>query len=436
VSGRPFHTAGFGARRDVESRGGTALSAKGRPAMPYGWGRVSYSYEDRLPWMNLPFPETEYRERIERVRARMRERGVDCLVVVGNRAEGSNVRYLSNFEDFYGGESYVVIPLAGEPGFTTNAVMHGEPMHSGIQDVWMRDVRCAAAPRTVTGSASPATVFDHVEDFVTERGCAEGAIAVVADIGGGEVVDFLQKTFPGARISTDRLFLRPQRAIKSPREIEAMRKACHLADVAMKAAMDAVAPGVSEFDLAAEANYAMFKAGAEHQAFAIALTAGPRSGFKHMAPTHYKVKRGDIVYIDVGGRYMGYYSDCSRQRVCGEPNAEQLRFMETQIRIVEDVMAAAKPGAFIGDLAKIGIAIAEAAGYADYLYFRGHGIGCAVQDLPAFAPGNPVALEVGNVFCFEPMLVRKEFGTACWEDIWAVTTTGVERLNRCQIRWW
>jgi Xaa-Pro aminopeptidase len=412
------------------------MSAKNKPAMPYGWGRVAYSYQDRLPWMNLPFSVEEYHERIERVRARMREDGLDCLVVLGNRADTSNIRYLSNFEDFYGGETMVVIPASGAPGFTTNAVMHGEPMHSGIQDCWIEDARCAAAPRTVTGSAAPATLHDHVEDFIRERGCAEAGIGVEGEFNTEPLVAFLAETFPRARVRPAKGLLRSLRTIKSPREVEALRRAAHLADVGMQAAMDGVRPGVSEFDLAAEANFAMFKAGAEHPAFAIALTAGPRSGFKHMAPTHYKVRDGDIVYIDVGGRYMGYYSDCSRQRVCGEPSAEQRRFMETQIRIVEEVMAAAGPGAVIGDLAKIGISIAEAAGYGDYLYFRGHGIGCAVQDLPAFAPGNPAALQENMVFCFEPMLVRKEFGTACWEDMWRVTPTGVERLNECQVRWW
>jgi Xaa-Pro aminopeptidase len=116
-----------------------------------------------------------------------------------------------------------------------------------------------------------------------------------------------------------------------------------------------------------------------------------------MAPTGYRVREGDMVYIDVGGRYMGYHSDCSRQRVCGEPTAEQRRFMEAQIRIVEEVTRAARPGAVIGDLAKIGIALAQEAGYEQYLYFRGHGIGAAVQDLPAFAPGNPAALQENTI---------------------------------------
>jgi Xaa-Pro aminopeptidase len=143
-----------------------------------------------------------------------------------------------------------------------------------------------------------------------------------------------------------------------------------------------------------------------------------------------------MVYIDVGARYMGYHSDASRQRVCGDPNPDQRRFMETQIGIVDAVMAAAHPGAVIADLAKIAIERADEAGYGDALYFRGHGVGAAVQDLPAFAPGNPASLEQNMVFAFEPMLVRQGFGTACWEDDWVVTASGVERLNQCPIRWW
>ena len=78
--------------------------------MPYGWGRVPYSFQDRLPWMNLPFPVDEYHDRLNRLRARMATDGIDCLVVLGNRADNSNIRYLSNFEDFYGGETVIVVP--------------------------------------------------------------------------------------------------------------------------------------------------------------------------------------------------------------------------------------------------------------------------------------------------------------------------------------
>jgi Xaa-Pro aminopeptidase len=413
------------------------MGARNRPEMPYGWGRVPYTLNDRLKWMNLPFEVSEYQQRLERLRQQMVQNGLDVVVVVGNRADNSNVRYLSNFEDFYGGESIVVVPAAGNPGFTTNAIMHGEPMHSGIQDCWIEDVRCAAAPRTVTGNADAVTIFDHVEDFIRESGLtAKGKIGLVGEFNVDTLEAFLKDRFPDATVKHTSAILYGMRAIKSPAEIALMRKACHLADAGLSAAMNAVRPGVSEFDLSAEANYAMFKAGSEHPAFAIAVAAGPRSGFKHVAPTNNRVSPGDMVYVDLGGRYMGYYSDCSRQRVCGEPTAEQLRFMETQIKIVEEVTKAARPGAVIADLAEIGIKIARDAGYEQYLYFRGHGIGCATHDLPSFAPGNPKKLEENMVFCFEPMLVKYEFGTACWEDIWWVTSNGVQNLNECPIRFW
>ena len=157
------------------------MGARGRPEMPYDWGRVSYSLKDRLPWMNLPFDTSEYHQRIERLRRLMAQETIDVLVVVGNRADNSNIRYLSNFEDFYGGESIIVVPSQGDIGFTTNAIMHGEPMHSGIQDCWIEDVRCAAAPRTVTGNADPVTILDHVEDFINESKTGNGTIGIVGE---------------------------------------------------------------------------------------------------------------------------------------------------------------------------------------------------------------------------------------------------------------
>ncbi len=412
------------------------MSAKGRLAMPYGWGRVPYTYADRAPWMNLPFPVEEYRGRCRRLAGLMARDGLGCLVVLGNPADPTNVRYLTNFEDFYGGETLVVVTVDGEPGLTTNAVMHGEPMHSGIQDCWVEDVRCAAAPRTVTGAASPATVLDHLEDLLRERGCERAAIGVVGAGAVDRLTGFLGTTFPDAHVSSADSLLKEMRAIKSEAEVEVLRKACDVADQGARAAMDAVRPGVTEFELAAEANYAMFKAGAEHPAFALSVCAGPRAGFKHMAPTANPVRPGDMVYVDLGGRYMGYYSDISRQRVCGEPTGAQRHFMEAQIGIVEAVTEAARPGVVIADLAEIALALAREAGCEQDFYFRGHGVGCAVQDLPAFAPGNPAVLMENMVIAIEPMFVRQGFGTACWEDVWRVTASGMERLNRCPVRWW
>ena len=103
------------------------------------------------------------------------------------------------------------------------------------------------------------------------------------------------------------------RKIKSPREVEVLRIAARLADNAAIAAMGAVEPGATEFDIAAAANEQMFRGGAEHPAFPISVVAGARSGLKHMPPSGYTIRNGDMVFIDLGARYMGYCSDLSRE---------------------------------------------------------------------------------------------------------------------------
>jgi Xaa-Pro aminopeptidase len=400
--------------------------------MPYGWGKVPFAYEDRLRWRIMPFDEAEYEQRIERLRALMARDDIGCLLVLGNAADSANVRYLTNFDDLYGGETVVVVPADGEVVLVTNAVMHGEPMHSGITQVWPHDARAAAAPRTVTGGAQVVTVPDHVRDILA---------TVPAGSRIGLVGSWPEALISAVGLSSDALtrgdgLLAEVRKLKSPAEVEVLRKACFLADDAAVAAVRAIHPGATEFDLAAAANEAMFRGGAEHPAFPISVVAGARSGLKHMPPSDYTIADGDMVFFDLGARYMGYNSDLSRVTVCGSPSPEQLRFMETQAQIVEAVSIRIRPGAVIGDLAKIAIEMAEAEGYGDYLYFRGHGVGTGFTDPPALAPGNPAAFEEGMVFALEPMLVKFDFGCACWEDMWHVTADGVERLNQSPPRFW
>jgi Xaa-Pro aminopeptidase len=401
--------------------------------MPYGWGRVPFGYEDRLPWRILPFSDEEYEQRVARLRELMARDGLDCVLVLGSAADGATVRYLTNFDDLYGGETVVVVPLDGEVVLVTNAVMHGEPMHSGIPQVWPRDVRAAAAPRTVTGSASVVTVADHVRSALATlpAGAAIGLVGdwreqLVADVGlaGNE------------RVRRDVSVVAELRKLKSPAEVELLRRAAALADDAVVAALSAVQPGVTEWEVAAAANEAMFRGGAEHPAFPISLVAGARSGLKHLPPSDYAIEPGDMVFIDVGAKLMGYCSDCSRATVCGEPSDDQLRFLETQASIVEACAARIRPGVAVGDVAAVATELAADAGYSEYLYFRGHGVGTGLTDAPALAPGNPAPFEEGMVFALEPMLVKFGYGTACWEDIWHVTADGVERLNRSTPRFW
>ena len=75
-------------------------------------------------------------------------------------------------------------------------------------------------------------------------------------------------------------------------------------------------------------------------------------------------------------------------------------------------------------------------GYEEWFYFRGHGIGATTHIPPSFVPGSNAILERNMTFAYEPMLVRKGFGTACVEDLYVVTATGCERLSEAPEKWW
>jgi Xaa-Pro aminopeptidase len=401
---------------------------------PYGWGRVGYSWAEREPWLHLPFPVSEYEGRVDRIRKMMAARGLNGLLVHGTRAERAPIRYLSNFEDFYTGDTLMVIPSSGAVGLTTNAVMHGEPMHSGIQDTWVRDVRCAPHPRTVDYQTT--TIYDHLEDFLTERGLVTGTLGVSGEYA-YHAREFLKQKFPGLRLVDATSLVGEAMMRKSDAEVRLMKEVALMSDAGMIAFMKAAEPGVSEHDLAAEANYAMFKAGAEDTAFPLAACGGPRSGFKHSIPTNRKLRAGEIAFTDLGARLKGYCSDTARGKVVGgAPTPEQRRFLDAQIEIVHETIAMIRPGVRIGDVATRAIEMAKEFGYEEWFYFRGHGIGATTHIPPSFVPGSNVILEANMTFAYEPMLVRKDFGTACVEDLYVVTATGCERLSEAPGRWW
>jgi Xaa-Pro aminopeptidase len=181
----------------------------------------------------------------------------------------------------------------------------------------------------------------------------------------------------------------------------------------------------------------MFKAGAEDTAFPIAACGGARTGFKHMVPTGRKLQAGEVVFTDMGARYRGYCSDTARGKVVGAgPSLEQRRFLDAQIAIVHATIEMVKPGVRIGDLAARAIEMAKEFGYEKWFYFRGHGIGATTHIPPSFVPGSTAVLEKNMTFAYEPMFVRKDFGTACVEDLYVVTADGCERLSEAPEQLW
>jgi Xaa-Pro aminopeptidase len=127
----------------------------------------------------------------------------------------------------------------------------------------------------------------------------------------GFLVHKFLKSNPKMTVIENEEILMPQRYVKSPEELEAMRKAAHAADLGQEAAAKAFREGATEIDVAAEAEYAMRKAGAMRYASSTFVDSGPHSIYLHGGTTARKIQKGDLVVVDVHPVDM-YASDCAR----------------------------------------------------------------------------------------------------------------------------
>jgi len=227
------------------------------------------------------------------------------------------------------------------------------------------------------------------------------------------------------------------RIIKSNEEIELIKKAANVADQAMKAAVKATKPGVTETMIAAEAEYALRKHGAE-EFFRTYVASGPRSSIAHGVVSNRKVQSGDLVMIDLHPTVNSYLADICRTICTGEASTKPRKAFEVYLKAQRAAVEAVSPKTTMTNVENIMHALFEKEGYE--AYFIGppiHGVGLEFEEPPlpaghAFFHGEEpkdelkpgMVISIGNCG-----LYLGEFGVRI-EDTVAVTTKGFEELTK------
>jgi Xaa-Pro aminopeptidase len=397
------------------------------------FGREPYDWETRKEWYNAPFPMEEYENRVKRVRKAMSDKGFDCMLVFGSAGgTGADVRWLINYHNM-GGHAVLMLPLEGDLMLTTNSVYHSAPMHSFAHSTWVRDFRPAHLPGTV---ANPTTICTFIIDFLRERNLEEARIGVSRmELIPAYIISELRKALPGAEfISTN--IIAEEKAIKSPLEIKHIERACEITVRGMDAAMSAAAVGVSEFEIASAA-YAIFGGEADSICHSM-VAAGKFCGLKHKMPSHYRLKDGDMLYVDMGVCLDGYHTDVSRSLCVGNIGSLEGRMLECALEMTDAVIDAAGPGVKVSELQYVTLNIAQKAGL-EWGYWPtgfGHGIGTATAELPSLHWMSETVLQPGHVFALEPMITKLGVGTAVVEDNILITSDGCRLLTPAKRVFW
>ncbi|WPD18536.1 Xaa-Pro peptidase family protein [Thermaerobacter composti] len=234
--------------------------------------------------------------------------------------------------------------------------------------------------------------------------------------------------------------MQPVRMVKSPQEIALIEEATAIADAVTQAALDAVRAGVRECEVAAEAMRVLFRLGGEFAHLASPFVAsGERMAPPARFATDKLIRNGDLVFIDIGACWNGYFGDVGRTMICGKPSPEQKRIYRAVYEAQMAGIAAIRPGVRASQVAAAYKTAAARHGLEEHFIdlFIGHGVGAAPTEPPFVGetmPGaNDPVLEPGMVFALEPLIyvegVRGGGGVRL-EDMVLVTDDGARVLSR------
>jgi methionyl aminopeptidase len=220
--------------------------------------------------------------------------------------------------------------------------------------------------------------------------------------------------------------------IKSPREIELMRKVCHLAAETLLIVGDQIRPGMTTLDVDRIVHEHTLSQGARpaplhYKGFPKSVCTSINDVVCHGIPDATVLRNGDIVNVDVTHVFEGFHGDTSATFYIGTPSPQARHVTEVARKALDAGIAEVREGARLGDIGAAIQEYVEAQGCSVVRDFVGHGIGRKFHDAPQVKHygkrGTGERLRAGMTFTIEPMV-----NLGGWEvevdqgDKWTVRT--------------
>ncbi len=223
------------------------------------------------------------------------------------------------------------------------------------------------------------------------------------------------------------------RAVKDSGEINALRRACAVADRALEELIqaDGIRPGRTEREVGLDLDQRMRQLGADDPSFETIVAAGPNSAVPHHRPTAAVLAVGDFVKLDFGATVDGYHSDMTRTFVLGTPADWQREIYH----LVHDAQAAGRAAAVVGATgAQIDAAARDliaGAGYGpQFSHGLGHGVGLQIHEAPSLARESASIMVPDMCVTVEPGVYLPGRGGVRIEDTGVIRADGYSVLTQ------
>ena len=384
-------------------------------------------------------PATELQQRISALQQAMHNRAIQAALIV----QKTDLFYFSGTSQ----QGWLYVPAAGEP-----LLMVFKEYERAVQESALIDVVSLVSPK-------------KIPEQLGERGLAMPAVlGMELDVLPVNLYLQYQKIFPEAKIIDIATEIRLIRAVKSPYEIDLVRRACAFSDKVAARVPELIEAGKTEVQLAGEIEayarslghqgivrmrlwgselfygHLMSGAAAAVPSYLASPTGGEGvSGLVGQGAGFKKIGRNEPILVDYVFAYNGYISDHTRIFSLGALPDELLRAHEAMLEIQDTVKTLAVPGIACSEVYDRMVAMAEEKGVGEFfmgvgerkIRFTGHGVGLELDEFPFIAKGQTLELAPGMIIALEPKAIFPGLGVVGIENTHLVTATGLESLTRC-----
>ena len=359
--------------------------------------------------MNADSPDL-HPNRLDAVRARAREIGIDHVVVYS----GEDMAYLTGLRmDSHERLTALVVPAAGDaPLLILPSLELTDPVRRAAEQVgatvhpWADGTDAVAlVAGKVSGRVSVSTAMPALHLVPLQQG-VDGEVVLASD-----VIDHV-------------------RAVKNAHEVGELAEAARRIDAVHERMGEFLQVGRTESEVSELITAAIEAVGLTHAEFVI-VGSGPHGADPHHGVSDRVVQAGDVVVVDIGGPLpSGYHSDCTRTYSMGQPSEQVTREYAALQEAQRLAREAVRPGVAIGEVDAAAREYLAAAGLGErFIHRTGHGIGLGLHEPPFVAPGADTVLAEGMTFSVEPGIYLDGHWGARLEDIVAVTADGRRDLN-------
>jgi Xaa-Pro aminopeptidase len=220
------------------------------------------------------------------------------------------------------------------------------------------------------------------------------------------------------------------RAVKSPEEIDRLRKSAFLNSEVFESVVGRLRPSWSETRLAGELEYEMRRRGAEGASFPSIVASGPHGARPHAAPRSVKLQRSSLVVVDHGAILDGYASDMTRMIALGRPSSDQLALVDAVREAQQAAIDSVRAGVACATVDRAARKVLKKKGLDRYfVHSTGHGLGLEIHEAPRIASAVSTRLKAGMVITIEPGVYLEGIGGVRIEDVVVVGRDGCESLT-------